>query len=278
MSRIAFIILLLLMACVSCFGQSTYKGLTPGKSTRADVERVFGPPAKSVSKTLAEYKAPEDIWKLYIQYSYESPAASVERIELMCEHATGANQTGGCEKLLRQLVKDPAEKKDAYITGDRTGKVWGNHIIYYGPPFFIVETFLDKLPTSAQWRLGLYSRELYENAVPKSCTGVSFRGAWETNRGRMTLTETAEGSGPTSVNIRGAYSTNNGSIWGHQWSDTLNGGWKDDTGAGTMQLDFPSGGGPYSTFTGTWERTSGKGPKQGTWEGRCVETKTGGNN
>ena len=44
---------LLLFACATCFGQSTYKGLTPGQSTKTDVERVLGPPVKEHSETLS---------------------------------------------------------------------------------------------------------------------------------------------------------------------------------------------------------------------------------
>ena len=76
--------LLLLLSHLVCFAQSSYKGLTPGKSTRADVERAFGQPIESASKskTLIEYKSPENVGKLYVQYRDESPNAIVERIEV----------------------------------------------------------------------------------------------------------------------------------------------------------------------------------------------------
>ena len=47
MTRILPTFLFLLLACAACFGQSTNKGLTPGQSTRSDVERVFGWPVKN---------------------------------------------------------------------------------------------------------------------------------------------------------------------------------------------------------------------------------------
>jgi hypothetical protein len=59
--RNTFAVVLLLLLCGFCFGQSSYKGLTPGQSTRADVERVLGQPVKSVSKTLVEYKNREAV-------------------------------------------------------------------------------------------------------------------------------------------------------------------------------------------------------------------------
>ena len=53
----AILTFLLLVTAVTCFSQTSYKNLSPGKSTRADVERMFGQPVQSVSKTLAEYKS-----------------------------------------------------------------------------------------------------------------------------------------------------------------------------------------------------------------------------
>lgn len=40
MKKILSATLLLLLACVNGFGQTSYKGLTPGQSTEADVEHV----------------------------------------------------------------------------------------------------------------------------------------------------------------------------------------------------------------------------------------------
>jgi hypothetical protein len=39
-----------LLTCIAGFGQSSYKGLTPGQSTRVDVERVLGRPPKHIAK------------------------------------------------------------------------------------------------------------------------------------------------------------------------------------------------------------------------------------
>ncbi len=50
MSRISFIILIVMLGWATCFGQSSFKGLTPGRSTRADVERVLGQPVKELKR------------------------------------------------------------------------------------------------------------------------------------------------------------------------------------------------------------------------------------
>jgi len=42
MQRTTGAILFLLLICIASFGQSSFKGLKPGQSTRTDVERVLG--------------------------------------------------------------------------------------------------------------------------------------------------------------------------------------------------------------------------------------------
>jgi hypothetical protein len=150
----------------------------------------------------------------------------------------------------------------------------GKYTLYYGQPQFIVETSIDTYPDDV-WgniRYAFYSKELYESAVPKGgCTGTIF-GEWDTNRGRLTVARAGN-----STNVKGSYSTNKGTFTGKLTDMHYNfrGEWSDATGSGTMELN--SADSPENTFTGTWKRSTGKGPSEGKWEGRCVETKTGGN-
>ena len=95
MKKLPACLTLLLFACVTCLGQTSYKGLKPGQSTRADAERVLGRPVRAISGTLLEYKPPVgDVGKLYVQYGDGSPGARVERIELVCEMGPTAQR--GC--------------------------------------------------------------------------------------------------------------------------------------------------------------------------------------
>ena len=71
-NKASIIILFALLSLVPCLGQSSYKGLTPGKSTRAEAERVFGQPVKKVSETLIEYGAQPLTSKVYVQYRKDS--------------------------------------------------------------------------------------------------------------------------------------------------------------------------------------------------------------
>ena len=122
--------------------------------------------------------------------------------------------------------------------------------------------------------------------MPKSCTGT-FLGEWETNRGRLILADIPGTLNAESLpDTKGTYAMNNGTVAGRVGAtSTLTGEWKDATGSGTIQIKInpgspfePTWPDPRKVFTGTWERTTGRGPKQGILEGRCVETKSGGNN
>jgi hypothetical protein len=279
-----FSILFLLLTCAACFGQSTYKGLTPGQSTRVDVERVLGRPVKKVSETLIQYNGGADANIIYVQYADSSVAAEALRIELSCASGLGAKDPrDGCRVLYKRLVPEnhsfkAPQIRDAEIIREPDSQYSINYVLYHGPPAFVVYSFRQNATgeTLAQWRVGLYSKELYESAVPKSCTGT-FAGVWETNRGRMTIIRTSEIPGPGEIRVKGDYSPN-GTISGIERYEDLSGEWRDSTGGGTMSLNFNDRlNNIYRghSFTGTWERTSGKGPKKGTWEGGCVAVQGG---
>ena len=303
--KLSFACFLIVFSSVTGFAQSTYKGLTPGQSTKADIERVLGQPVQSVSKTLIEYKAP-DVDKLYVQYTDESRAALVERIELIT-YSRG-DKSGTHDVAYKYIwspqVKPLMDAKKHSTNADSGGRL--RDMEYYGAPAFIVETYICNPGVNAfqvkgwsrmfdtdvsERRVALYSRELYENTVPKGCTEL-FNGEWETNRGRLKIALKSEGE-LRGYNVSGSYSSNGGTITGHvdsgevdskgketPWGSSptnvkviyLEGEWKDVSGTGEMRLQMPWIG-PRTSFTGTWNRTSGKGPKQGIWEGRCVEAK-----
>jgi hypothetical protein len=269
--------LLLLLSGVACFGQSSYKGLTPGKSTRADVERVLGQAVKSGSKTLVEYNGRPDANKIYVQYDDGSQMAILLRIEFQCD----SDLLGFCLQLYRRLVPpDPRliQNEDARVIR----KIWlddreENYVAWKGSPVYLVKTFWQTGPdeTDAHARLGLYSKDLYENSVPKSCTGT-FIGIWDTNRGRMTLVRTPRIPAPKGyapfdfTNIKGNFSDGTGALIGTESFTDMDGEWTDSTGKGTFSIKLD---GRRQSFTGEWTRTSGKGQKQGTWQGRCVDVK-----
>lgn len=147
MNRLFFGILFLLLACASCFGQTSYKGLTPGKSTKADVERALGQPTSQVSESLFEYSKGDS--QIYIQYSKTSPAAI--RILSIYSPAREREQVLAAEKLPRVADTRRTNKKGALEE-------------YFGHPKYIVLTYEKNSQTQVS-QIGYYSPELFEVAA-----------------------------------------------------------------------------------------------------------------
>lgn len=147
------IILFVLLSCAACFAQTSYKGLTPGKSTRAEVERIFGQPLRNVSETLIEYRPQPLTNQIFVQYGKDSPA--VKRIELLCRM-----ENSTCADLIKSLdLRLPLSDVEKIRRQD------GKWLAYYGAPLFIITTgeMTDRTPA----RVAFYSRNLYESAVAK---------------------------------------------------------------------------------------------------------------
>jgi hypothetical protein len=285
------VVLFVLLAFATGFGQTIFQGLTPGKNTKAQAERVLGRPVKELSATLFEYKEPKDqpgVDKVFVQYRDASSAAAIERIELVCDYPGRADRPDGCGDLWVRLGATADLSVRGRMYADRIEKTSSGAFKttrYHGPPSLLVRTWSKNSNETIQSRIGFYSVDLFDSVVPRNCTGT-FLGEWETNRGRLILTDIPGTLNAQSLpDTRGTYSMN-GTVTGRVGAtSTLAGEWKDATGSGTFELKINPGSpfevtwpDPKNVFTGTWERTTGRGPRKGTWEGRCVETKTGGNN
>lgn len=72
---------IVLLTSTICMGQSTFKGLEPGRSTRAEVEKILGDPLREVSDALSEYKSDKESERIYVLYRRQSEV--VDRIELV---------------------------------------------------------------------------------------------------------------------------------------------------------------------------------------------------
>lgn len=260
-----------------CHAQDAYKGLTPGVSTRYQVERVFGTPVNTLSSTLFEYFGTPDVSKIYVQYAETTPPVAL-RIELLCDMQPTVRR--GCFALVGKgdLLDIWIEAKADARIQTRPEESSSSSVTYYGSPDYVVSSRVEKAGKE-QYRIGFYSKALYEAALPKGgCTGL-WTGIWDTNRGRMVLTSTndpEENGNSYEFKVKGSFSTTGtvtgvfsaGIIW-------LTGEWKDETGAGTMELDIQGlDETRQNSFKGKWKRTSGKGTREGTWEGRCVDTET----
>lgn len=272
--RIFYLACLLALAHNSSSGQTSFKGLTPGKSTRAEVERVLGQPVNKVSETLVEYAAPRDPdpahykvkVRLYVQYRKGSPV--VERIAILVK-AEDPNSFSPpalyWQSFDRSLRPEIADADLLVGNGSKNRR-----LRYYGDPVFAVLSSPEPY-TYEDDRVEYYSRELYESVVPKKgCTG-GLIGDWDSGLGRMTITELARTTRGRHFN--GTYSKNNGSFDAIGNLGSLRGQWKDDAGSGTLFLLV--GNEPYNTLTGYWTRQTGKGPAQLEVHGRCVEVNAG---
>ncbi|HEX6188076.1 MAG TPA: TonB family protein [Pyrinomonadaceae bacterium] len=153
MHKTSIITVFLLLSGAACFGQTSYKGLAPGKSTRAEVERVLGQPVNRVSETLVEYRAQPLTNQIFVQYGRDSAVG--RRIELFCRM-----ENSTCADLLNSLdLRLPLSDAEKIRRQD------GKWLAYYGAPLFIITTGEMTGPTPA--RVGFYSRDLYESAVAK---------------------------------------------------------------------------------------------------------------
>lgn len=160
MRRIYFLVLLFAALVVSTAAQSSYNGLTPGKSTRAEVERTLGKPIKEHSPTLIEYPPQKATGRIFVQYAPDT--ALVERLEFLCR-----TPNSGCDGLIRSLtlpVPAPVFWSAAY-SGDANGKT----VRYYGAPRFLAITIDNESEglyySLSPARLAFYSADLYTTAL-----------------------------------------------------------------------------------------------------------------
>ena len=157
MQKTSIVILLALLVSATALGQTSYKGLTPGKSTKIQVQRVLGLPVTKVNETLFEYRPQPLTSKIYVQYSEDSVVA---KIEARCRLP---NST--CNDFARSLgLRLPENAESAKVPEGGTGK----YVFYYAAPLYVVTTIDEEgfqgnevVPS----RIAFYSRELYEATV-----------------------------------------------------------------------------------------------------------------
>jgi hypothetical protein len=158
--KTSIIILFVLLTCVTAFGQTSYKGLTPGKSTKINVQRVLGLPVNKVNETLIEYRPQPLTSKIYVQYGQDSV---VEKIEARC---LLPNST--CKDFARSLGLRLPENPET-VKGPADGK--GKYVSYYGPPLYVATMQDDESKEGGDQvvpdRIVFYSRELYEATVAR---------------------------------------------------------------------------------------------------------------
>lgn len=141
------IVTLVLSICAIGFGQSAFQDITPGASTRTDVERAFGQPVRSLGAAAFEYKAPDGIAKLEIEY--RAGSAVVERIEVY---------------FLRPISRAaPLQKYSLPQRADaRKANADGKPVECFGGSALLAFTYATAEESGGVASVGYYSRDLFE--------------------------------------------------------------------------------------------------------------------
>jgi hypothetical protein len=149
-NKISIMILVLLLSCAACVGQTAFHGLIPGKSTKTEVEKALGRPVRQLSETLSEYKS-RGTEQIFIQYT--SGSAEVARIEATYPEAIERSSVLGSVNL-------PARSMGWQINSK-------NRLEEYFSAPCVVLTYVGAEASSGVSRIGYYSRQLFENASSK---------------------------------------------------------------------------------------------------------------
>lgn len=141
----------LMFSSMQLLAQTSYKGVLPGSTTRAQVEHAFGQAVKEVSSTLSEYEASDVAGKIYVQF--RSGANVVERVEVIYQDPNDRSKVAGPLKLPSSPTASQVNLK-------------GKREEYYAAAC-IVLTFAGESVADGVSRVGYYSRELFDGAVPE---------------------------------------------------------------------------------------------------------------
>src|SRR5262249_5030061 len=142
--------------CATGLGQTSFQGLSPGSSTRSDVERILGQPVRTVpvtnvtNATLFEYKPPAGIAKVEVGYKAGSSAVERIRVHFLKPIARAA--------LLRKF--DLPQQADAR-RADPEGKL----VEFFGGQALLVMTYAASDIDSGVSRIAYCSRELFDIAL-----------------------------------------------------------------------------------------------------------------
>jgi hypothetical protein len=149
-NKISIMIFVLLLSCAACVAQTAFQGLTPGKSTKAEVEKTLGRPVRQLSETLSEYKS-RGTEQIFVQYIGGS--GEVARIETAYPEAIERSSVLGSVNL-------PARSMGWQINSK-------NRLEEYFSASCVVLTYVGADASNGVSRIGYYSRQLFENASSK---------------------------------------------------------------------------------------------------------------
>jgi hypothetical protein len=149
--RNLFIIFFIVMSAITCLGQSSFQGLTPGKSTRANVENLMGRPVRQLSETLSEYKSSQRTEQVFVQYVRDSD--EIVRIEVTYAYAIERSAALGSANLPERSTRWQINSK--------------NRLEEYFSQALVVLTYMGTDVSTGVTRIGYYSRQLFESSLAK---------------------------------------------------------------------------------------------------------------
>jgi hypothetical protein len=142
------------------FCQTAFVGLSPGRASKADVQRVLGPPVNQVSATLVEYGPHQDAQKVFVQYDADSRSAL--RIELVLIKPGERSSLIGNLRLPQEAA---LAKKNAN----------GRLEEYFKAPAFVVFTYGGGDVNDGITRIAYFTADLYDLAVQRPGTQVDTK-------------------------------------------------------------------------------------------------------
>jgi hypothetical protein len=128
-------------------GQSAFQDITPGASTRNEVENALGQPVRTIGANVFEYKAPAGIAKVEVRYDGSSV---VERLEVYFLKPISRSA------LLQKYSL--SERADA-----RKANAEGKPVEFFGGSALLAFTYATADESRGVATVGYYSGDLFEN-------------------------------------------------------------------------------------------------------------------
>src|SRR5687768_8929470 len=183
------VLFFLAFASAGASAQSSFRGLTPGVSTREETSRVFGNPVRDVSETLSEYRITGSTDKIYVQF--RKGANVIERIEVLLAAPSA-----------RSALISSLNLNDSEITSKINSR--GKREEYFGSGKFIVLSHVSSDDSSLVDRIGYYSPELFAPVAGSIDAGQAAHGAQQaTPPERSGTTSATTNSGDIGVTLDG---------------------------------------------------------------------------
>lgn len=151
-ARGALVALILILCAYDCLAQTSYLGIKPGSSTRADVVRILGQPVKQINETMVEHSSQSGTGAIYVEYRAGSELVGRIEVYLLDNVSRDALIQG------LKLTDQPEAKKN---------NSKGRLIEYFGSPRYLSLTYAGGDISAGVKSVGYYGEEMYDLALGK---------------------------------------------------------------------------------------------------------------